>query len=400
MSHNLKKTLAANSNNAAEQALKTLIERAEKHFANKDVSDGFAVLTEAEKHYPDQPHIPYLIAKYAAKERSPIEGIEKLEQALERFPDHVPSLLELGRLFLKPGDTKRANPLFRKALELAPENPACNMGMGSLHQHKGDLPLAVESYRKAIELQLKYPIANEDPEKKADFKIEEAEALLWDTLKLFAENGLHVFMAFGSLLGLVRNGGLLLHDKDVDVGLPQSEMKRALRLLTHHGWQEVYSSVGYISPRAVVHTKTGFSMDLFGFMIDAESKKAICMGAVIPDTPKEWNILWEFERIELEKKNLPDSEEKIWYLKNPEIWLEEIYGDWKTPDKNFDTMVSAKNLCSYSLLAKCFTYSRVFSNWTENNIPRALSLARTALHHEPNDGLMKRVLARLESRRK
>lgn len=395
-------TLVTPIPNAAQQAINTMIERAEKLFANKEVDEAFAVLAEAEEHYPNQPHIPYLIGKYTAEKKSPRAGIEKLEEVLKRFPDHLASLIELGHIYLKPGDTKRATPFFHKAMQLAPENPGNHLHMGSLSQRKGDLPLAVESYRKAIELQLKHPITDEEPEKKDDFKIEEAEILLWNTLKLLTNNGIHAFIAFGSLLGLERNGELLLHDKDVDIGLPHSEMTRAMNILLESGWSEVNNSFGYMSPRAVAHQQTGFSMDLFGFVIDDQSKKALCIGAGLPGAPKEWNVLWEFSQIELEKKTIPPhtEDDQIWYLKNPEVWLEEIYGDWRIPDKNFDTMVSAHNLRSYSLLAQCFTFSRIFKYWTENNIPRALSLTRTALRREPNDGLMKRVLARLESRRK
>lgn len=386
--------------NAKEQAIKTLLKNAESLIADKEIDQALALLEEAEVTYTDSPQIPHLIGKTLADKKSPMAGAKKLEATLMLFPDHLASLLELGNLYLKPGDTKRANPFFRKAMEIAPENPGVHIGMGSLNQRKGDLPTAVENYRKAIELQLKHPITDEEPEKKADFKISEAEKLLWDTLKLLTKNGIHVFMAFGSLLGIERNGELLLHDKDVDVGLPHSEINRAVRLLQHHGWQEVSNSFGYISPRALLHKQTGFTLDLFSFLIDEQSKKALCLGAVIPDTPKEWNIIWEFERIELEKRTIPNSEDQVWYLKDPEVWLETIYGDWRTPDKNFDTMVSAKNLRSFSLLAKCFTYSRVYEYWTKNNIPRALSLTRTALAHESNDALLKRVLARLESRRK
>lgn len=402
MSRNLRDQLAANTPNAAAQAINTIVERAEKHFDNKENDEGFAILAEAQEHYPDQPRIAYLIGKYTAERKSTLDGIKKLEAVLEQHPDHLPTLLELGQIHLKPGNTRRATPYFHKALEIAPNNPSCYVHMGALHQRKGDFPLAVENYRKGIELQLKHPIDNKEPKKKKDFKIEEAEKLLWETLKLFADNGLHVFMAFGSLLGIERDGELLLHDKDVDVGLPHSEIDRAMQLLRHNGWAEHNSSSVYMSPRAAIHQKTGFTMDLFSFVIDAESKKALCLGAAVPNIPKEWNILWEFSQIELEKKVIPNDyiDAPVWYLKNPEIWLEEIYDDWRTPDKNFDTMVSAHNLRSFSPLAKCFTYSRLFEKWTENNIPRALSLARTALRYEPNDALMKRVLTRLESRRK
>lgn len=398
MNRHLNKTLT--TKNAVDQAIQTIIDRAEQLLADNEADQALTGLREAELNYPDNAQLPYLIGKHTAEKKSIIDGIKKLEETLARFPDHLGCLLELGSLHLKPGNLARATPYYHKALEISPQNPNCYLGMGSLNQRKGDLPLAVENYRKAIELQLKQPIVDTELEKKDDFKIKDAEKLLWDTLALFEENGLHVFMAFGSLLGIERNGELLLHDKDVDVGLPFSEMNRAIRFLQHHGWQEVNNSFGYISPRAVVHKETGFSLDLFGFLIDEQSKKALCLGAVMPATPKEWNIIWEFDRIELEKKLTPDGTNKVWALKDPTVWLDTIYGDWHTPDKNFDTMASAKNLRSFSLMTKCFVYSRIFEQWTKNHIPRALSLTRAALAHEPNDALIKRVLSRLEDRRK
>lgn len=400
MSKNLQNRLAAYTPNAAQQAINTMIERVEKHFANKEVDEAFAVLAEAEEHYPDQPQIAYLVGKYTAEKKSPRDGIKKLEEVLERFPDHLSSLLELGNIYLKPGDTRRATPFFRKAMELAPENPSCYISMGALNQRKGDLPLAVENYRKGIELQLKHPISNDEPERKDDFRITDAEKLLWDTLKLMADNGIHMFPAFGTMLGLVRDGGLLLHDKDIDTGIPHSEMNRAIRILQHNGWQEINNSFGYSNPRALLNIKAGISMDISGFVIDSENGKALTAGAWMPGIPKEWNLIFEFESIELEKRPTPDHSANVWFLKNIENWLESIYGDWETPDKNFDTMICGKNLRSFSLLTKCFSYSRIFENWTKNNIPRALSLTRTTLAHEPNDALIKRVLSRLESRRK
>lgn len=399
MSKNLQNRLAAHTPNAAQQAINTMIERVEKHFANKEVDEAFAVLAEAEEHYPDQPQIAYLVGKYTAEKKSPRDGIKKLEEVLERFPDHLSSLLELGNIYLKPGDTRRATPFFRKAMELAPENPSCYISMGALNQRKGDLPLAVENYRKGIELQLKHPISNDEPERKDDFRVTDAEKLLWDTLKLMADNGVHMFPTHGTLLGLVRDGGLFTHDKDIDTTIPFSEMNRAIRILQNNGWQEINGSFGYISPRAMLNKKSGITMDVAGTVIDETSKKAIT-GTWMAGIPKEWNILREFESIKLEKRPTPDGKSNVWFLKKPEAWLDAIYGDWKTPDKNFDTMICGKNSRSFSPLLQCFAYSRIFSSWTANNIPRALSLTRATLDFSPQDSLLKRVLSRLESRRK
>lgn len=386
--------------NATPQHMLSIISQAEQLFEENNTEEALALLYEAETNYPDEPGISYLIGKFTAHKKSVKEGIEKLEATLERFPNHLGTMLELGNIHLKPGNTKKAAQYFHLALETAPSNPSTQLALGALNQRKADLPRAVDYYRKAIELQLQKPITEKASAIKEDFNIHEAESLLWETLGLLTKNGIHVFMAFGSLLGIVRNGELLLYDKDVDVGLPYSEMERAVRILINNGWQEANGSFGYTSPRALVHQKSGFSLDLFGFMIDEETKKATCLGIVIAGTPKDWNILWDFDRIELEKGKTPDGKHTVWHLKNPEEWLESIYGDWRTPDKHFDTTIAAKNLRSFSLLAQCFAYSRIFEHWTKNNIPRALALTRTTLAYTPNDALIKKVLSRLEARRK
>lgn len=398
MSKNLKNRVSAP--NAGEQAIQFIITKAEKLISNKEIEEGIALLENAEEKHPDNPKLKRILGKILFKEKSAKDGLKKLESALEQFPEDVDLLLELASIHLKPGNTKGANPYVHKALELAPQNPNTHLMMASLNQRKGDLPLAVENYRKAIEVQLKYPTTEEEPDKKEDFETGKAENLLWNTLKLMAENGVHMFPIFGTLLGIVRHGALLLHDKDIDTGIPYSEMKRALGILQQHGWQEVNNSFGYSNPRAMLHKDSGITMDISGFVIDEQDGKALTAGAWIPGVPKEWNMIWEFNEITLEKSPTPDESGQAWLLKNPEQFLEVLYGDWRTPDKNFDTMVRAKNLRSFSLLAKCFAYSRIFENWTKNNIPRALALTRATLERDQHDALLKRVLSRLEARRK
>lgn len=381
-------------------AVQHIIKQAQNLVANKNIDEAIVLLEEAERNHPDSLDISYLLGKVITEEKSPLEGIEKLKATLERFPNHVNSLLAIGNAYLKPGYTRHANPFFRQALEIAPNAPNCHIGIGNLNLRKADLPLAIDHYRTALELQLKKNTTTETPEKAPDFDIRGAEKLLWSTLQLLADNGIHAFMAFGSLLGLERHGEFLLHDKDVDVGLPYSEMHRAIKILLNNGWSEIHNSFGYMSPRSFVHTETKFGLDLFGFVVDEQTKKALCIGIGIEGVPKEWNILWEFDQIELKKRTTPDGKGQVWALKDPVAWLDTLYGDWRTPDKNFDTLISAKNLRSFSLLAKCFAYPRIYQNWAENNIPRALALTRATLERDPNDALLKRVLSRLEARRK
>jgi len=377
-------------------AIQAAADRAEAAYENEDTDEALAILAEAEASWPDDPKIPFLIGKFTAEKKSRADGIKKLEAVLERHPDHLSTLLELGNVHLKPGNMVKANPYVQKAIEVAPKHPSPRCAMGSLQQRLGNLPEAVEQFRTALKLQLKQTYtAPSPPKKKPDFRVKDAENLLWKTLVLMADNGIHMFAAFGTLLGLTRNGGLLPHDKDVDTGVPHSEMRRAIAILQRHGWKEANHSFGLMNPRALVHPESGISMDVSGFVIDKDSGKALTAGAWMPGLPKDWNMIFEFDRIELEKRAAPDGSGKAWCMKDPEVWLETIYGNWRVPDKTFDTMVAARNIRQFSLLARCYAYSRIFDHWFKNNTGKALALARHTLARDPSDVLMQKVVSRL-----
>lgn len=383
---------------ALKSARQIAVDQAEDLLESGQIQDGFAQLAEAEEKWPDDVNIPFLIGKYKLKEHAAKEGLEKLQAVLATHPNHIPSLLEIGNYYIRQGHMIQANPYVQRALEAAPKDPGPRCTMGSLQQRLGNLPAAVEQYRTALglQLQMKNALPREDSGKKReDFRIQDAEGMLWDTLALMSKNGIHMFAAFGTLLGLVRTGGLFKHDKDVDTGIPHSEMSRAVAILRRHGWVEVAHSFGYINPRAMYNRKTGLSMDISGFVIDAENGKALTAGAWMPGVPKDWNMIFEFDAIQLEKRPTPDGKGQMWCMVNPEHWLETIYGDWRTPDKNFDTMVAAKNIRAFSLLTRCFAYSRVSACWSEGRLIRARMLARHTLERDPGDHLMQKVVARL-----
>jgi tetratricopeptide (TPR) repeat protein len=371
------------------------LKEAQDAFDTGNVDQALDILKAAEEQWPDSLQIPYLTGKYLADKKSLSGGIAKLREVLKRNPDFVLCLLELGNIHVKHGDPVRGNPYIQRALEIAPMDPAVHGSMGVLQQRIGNLPEAVEHFRTGLQLHLKRSTSTvEITKKKADFRIHDAEDLLWKTLSLTAKNGIHMFAISGTLLGLVRNGHLLAHDKDLDVGVPFSELNRAVALLKNNGWIEVYGSFGLMNPRALVNKGAGISVDVSGFTIDADTGKAIT-GTWMPGLPKEWNQIYDFDHIELERRETPDGTSRVWQLKAPETWLEAIYGDWRVPDKTFDTIVAGKNIRGFSLLTQCYAYSRILTNWSEGNLRRARALVRHTLARAPQDALIRKVSTQL-----
>lgn len=298
------------------------------------------------------------------------DGIENLERALKLSPNMVPALLELGQAHMKNNSLDKSVSVLESTLEIAPENPAANMAYGSIMQRLGELPKAVESYKEALRLRLNFPTKKQESKLKTDFGKQSTEELLWDTLSLLAKSGIHAFASYGTLLGLIRDGELLPFDKDLDFGLPQSEMEEACQCLERNGWIPI--DIGAVTnPRAFLHPVKEITLDLSGFVVDPETGDTFT-GFWMSNIPYEWSRNTKYIDIELYKDESPTGQ-PIWSLVNPEAWLEIIYGDWKTPDPYFDTVIAAKNLCGFSLLTQCYAYSRIFSHWEKGNLRKLSS---------------------------
>ena len=80
-----------------------------------------------------------------------------------------------------------------------------------------------------------------------------------------------------------------------------------------------------------------------------------------------------------------------WALANPHEWLEALYGDWRIPDHDFDTVIAAKNLRSFSALTQCFAFNRIGRKWQSGQLRKALASTRHCLRHVPEDELLQQV---------
>ncbi|GAB3349417.1 tetratricopeptide repeat protein [Chromohalobacter beijerinckii] len=338
---------------------------------------------------------PYLeIGKLQVKGKLLKEGIENLEKAVYLSPKMASALVELGQAYMKNNDLEKSLSTLKETLEIAPNSPAVHVAYGSINQRIGELPKAVDSYKEALRLRLNYPTKKKEHRLRTDFGKQSTEELLWDTLSLLAKSGVHAFASYGTLLGLVRDGELLPFDKDLDFGLPQSEMENACQCLERNGWVPLEIN-NLINPRAFFHPVKKVSLDLSGFVVDPKTGDTFT-GFWMSNIPYEWSRNTKYIDIELYKDESPTGQ-PIWSLVNPEAWLEVIYGDWKTPDPYFDTVIAAKNLCGFSLLTQCYAYSRVFSHWEKGNLRKALATTEHSQQHLPNDELLNQVTTHLNA---
>ncbi len=345
-----------------------------------------------------------------------------------RYPAHVFGWKVLGLLFQRAGDKPRALAAMRRAVQCAPKDLEAIRNMASMLQemgeqteaiaqyetvlrlnqadilahnglaqsltYQGELPRAVYHFRQALALRLNgAPIAlvvpgTPQPEPPG------RETLLWQTLAQLAQAGVRACPMSGTLLGLQRDGQLLPFDKDMDVVLPFEDMARASHCLQDHGWLVDVNLMRLCNPLAFRHPASGNILDLCGVRLESESG-SLLGGIWQTDMP------WEWQRITCYPAFAVHQEQRefgaVWALDQPHAWLDALYGDWRTPDPGFDTVISARNLRGFALLTQCFGYARLNGLWQSGRLQRAQSMAQQIRRHLPQDELLQHVETHLHA---
>ncbi|NRB56316.1 MAG: LicD family protein [Salinicola sp.] len=172
-----------------------------------------------------------------------------------------------------------------------------------------------------------------------------------------AQHDIDFFLVSGTLLGCVREGTILGHDTDIDVGvMPEVNMKSlrsAIKNSRRFKLQEIISE----NTLYVVHPN-GVKIDLFRHYIENEK---LYHGGI---KCRWWNTPFE-----LETTQFLGSEYRA--PKNYDIYLTENYGDWRTPVVEFETFLDTPNMeVTHSVNMSLFYSSQWVAAHRHGNISR------------------------------
>lgn len=350
------------------------------------------------------------------------EAIKALETAHLIAPKNIFILNELAKSMAKVGRFQDAIQYFALSIKLDPNNPEAYIlasdiftligrvrdSMEILHiankrfsnvaevhhrlgitmQRAKNLPSAIKNYKKAVSLLLKRAISSKQGPPANHFNYLLNGDTLLKTLALLAKHEIKAFAASGSLLGLIREGHLLPNDKDVDMGVFSWQMEDAVRCLQSNGWSEYCDSYGLESPRVFQHKETGLLLDLYKYEVDGDR---IISGFFIQDIPNEWNRVVEYSHFEVVKRESKYGE--IWQIANPEKYLRELYGDWQMPDPDFESIIFANNLRSFSLLTQCYALNKIFNYLQDGKLGKIKKIATVCHKNLPNDEIYISILS-------
>lgn len=219
-----------------------------------------------------------------------------------------------------------------------------------------------------------------------------AEALLWTTCAQLADQGIPVFPYAGTLLGLIRNSCLLESDKDIDIAVWLESWGACCAALERAGWVRSSMRIDYANYRDYIHPELGITLDVCGLRKDSDQQ--ITGGFALPGYPSDYQRISVFPPFDLMQRATDYG--TVWFPRQPEIILTAFYGDWRTPNPHWDTVVSALNLRHFSLLVRCYAYHRLTQNWLTGDLVKAWSYAHQIALKDPDDMLALRSRQWLE----
>ena len=162
------------------------------------------------------------------------------------------------------------------------------------------------------------------------FKTNNAAIALKDISEILTQNNIEMFLVSGTFLGCVREGKLLSHDHDVDVGIWDNYTQKDItKLIQKSGKFYIHEPLS----DKIIKAKhiNGVLVDIF---IHYKENGLIYHEGV--------KSRWHNQPFDLIPYRLLGTE----YLgaKDYDTYLSENYGDWRTPKKDFDYVLDTPNM--------------------------------------------------------
>ncbi len=123
------------------------------YIQKKRFADADRLIAELVTKRPDNPVIANMVGlSDLAQSRIP-EARTAFEAVGKKFPDFIPSQLELAKIYESQGDHDRAKSLFEAIMEKHPENVAALQGLSPLYVSRGQAAQLLELWKKSYRLQ-------------------------------------------------------------------------------------------------------------------------------------------------------------------------------------------------------------------------------------------------------
>jgi hypothetical protein len=264
-----------------------------------------------------------------------------------------------GNALQESGAYAEAIEIFKK-MEKTGNTVAAQIEISRSLSYSGDLLGAIEWVDKVIANHRKFSTGAGDVAQMEDllptaseakFDVANANVALADMVSVLGQLGQKIFLVSGTLLGYVRNGKLMDHDKDIDVGILgwEGQYEAVMALIASKRFQ--------VSPRylkgadthyiPVMHSTTGVWIDLFVYHeINGQWVTGV-------DFFYGYRQTFAFTPFELQPVKFLGVD--MYIPGNAALNLEENFGAWQVPDKSYISHLESPSTMNKGGLAHLLT---------------------------------------------
>jgi hypothetical protein len=218
--------------------------------------------------------------------------------------------------------------------------------------------------------------------------------LVWDLLARFHAAGCTVFPYAGTLLGIEREGRLLASDKDADLAVWLEDYGLAGRLLAQWGLQRATDVPPFANVSTYVDPRGGCSVDLYGLRRDP-MRQCTEGGAWLYGRPPSHQRLLVLPWFDLAPRSTPAG--VAWWPEDPDMLLTAVYGDWRTPQPEWDALVSNLALHELNLGWRCWALRSLCNCWLTGELARTRRLLARVVERGGEDAALRRWREALEA---
>ena len=238
----------------------------------------------------------------------------------QRTHTHVSILRSVARAAAAAGEHEEARILLRRAI--------------GIRQRARRRPRAVagrllRKARKAAPTRAVAPKAATMP-----FEVGAAEALA-DLDRELEALGVRAFLISGTLLGYLRDAQFISWDKDIDVGIFTEDIEPAVLERAFEGSSSfLVKRLDFNSDRLRINHINGVMIDVFPHYRDPDDPTRVWHDGT---ATRWWNTAFDLKQVEFLGR-------QVWVPDPADRYLDENYGDWRTPDPTFDVRKDAPNV--------------------------------------------------------
>ena len=340
------------------------------------------MLKKAVRIDPGHSHYHNNLALALREAGRPEAAVAALRKAITLDPTLVQAHNNLGNTLERTGDIKGAITAYRQAVQLDPNYSDAHFNLGKLLLlDVGKFDEAAEEFIASLRCILSGNTSMQTHSEAPRLDHELARKALLDLKQALDKSSVEFFLRSGTLLGCIREGDLLEHDKDIDIGVfeqPDLGTLQDLLLKTGKFKSKADRYRGQNRVSLTIFHNNGTAFDIYQHQ---DKNNHYLVEHFLPGR----SFARQFTRFKLTPTAflgttfcIPD---------NSELYLTELYGDdWHVPKPFFDSRVSSKNQApSMEIISKCYAYCRIDEALNRADTERALALCDQILEKFSDD---------------